>query len=173
MGEVMRQLRWQPGDLRCGAGLRGALNSLSQPRRQVATRRLLVLASHVVPEQIGSVLSNASQSDISVALGPQTFNDASMLVPSPGTAAFHEWMQILYEQAQMDHSTNQLVLPPSRCLDTLREWLIATEGLQPPASRLGDANLAAASLARRLRVMAQHVPQIADRGFMMSRGGSL
>lgn len=173
MDEVVPQLLWQPGDLRCGAGLRGALNSLSQPRRQVATRRLLVLASHVVPEQIGSLLSNASQSDIPTELGPSTFDNTSMIVPSPGTAAFHEWMQILYEQAQMDHSTQQLVLPSSRCLGTLREWLIATEDCQPPASRLGDANLAAASLSRRLRVMAQHVPQIADRGFMMSRGGSL
>ena len=160
---------------------RHVFDGLAPNQRRAAFRRLSALASHLAgdmrpaDELLAAAVPQPEGGD-AVTFLRSVHNDA-MLVPQPGTPAFQEWMTVLYEEAQYSggyqHQRRDVPWDPgSSCLAMLRDWFMATE--QQLAS--GTAREEAApesSLARRLRVMAGHVPQIADAGLMMTRGTRL
>lgn len=96
-------------------------------------------------------------------------------VPEPGTPAFLEWMRTLYNEGQRLDAASASVeaymhAPPrqSQCLALLRDWILQTGTSALPSTPAQQA------MSRRLKVMAQHAPDMAgDPAAMMTKSGLL
>ena len=110
--------------------------------------------------------------------GANFANALDAQVPEPGTPAFLEWMRTLYDEGQRFEAAAATAftgdayphrsLPQSQCLPLLRDWLLQTGTAALPSTPAQEA------MTRRLKVMAQHVPDMAsDPATMMTKSGLL
>ena len=94
-------------------------------------------------------------------------------VPEPGTPAFLDWRRTLYNEGQRLNATSasfEAYGTPrqSQCLMLLRDWLLQTGMAALPSTPAQQA------MSRRLKVMAQHAPDMAgDPAAMMTKSGLL